>query len=61
MDNMDKKKLAKYLIEEFPFLDQYKEFGNLLQNHTFDEICDTLAYQIVERRIKDKFYGEFIN
>ena len=47
MDNMDKKKLAKYLIEEFPFLDQYKEFGNLLQNHTFDEICDTLAYQIV--------------
>jgi hypothetical protein len=69
------KKLAKYLkqipIEEFSdILSKYyvsvfrsadKEFGNLLQIHTFDEICHTIAYQIVERRIKDKLYGEFIN
>ena len=73
--NKCEKKLARYLkkipIDELPdilngyyvsvFRSAYKEFGNLSQTYTFEEACDTIAYQIVERRLKDKLYGEFIN
>ena len=62
--NKQYKKLAKYLktlpIEELPkilngyyvsvFRSAYKEFGNLSQNQSFEDVCDIIAFQIVKMK-----------
>jgi len=36
-----------------------KEFGNLMTTYSFDETCEIIAFQIIERRIIDSVYGKY--
>jgi hypothetical protein len=36
-----------------------KEFGNLMTTYSFDETCEIIAFQIIERHIIDSVYGKY--